>query len=132
MVRVAALRRQIEAGINTPGPDNLAPAEALQLIIQRVKESHENIGRCFREKILPGLQAAKIFLLDEKSIDAEQQAYLIKYFKKSLKPVMTPLAIDPAHPFPRLENKALYFCIELARKKKPAKQPRSRARAGCC
>jgi len=126
MVRVAALRRQIEAGIDTPGPDKLAPAAAMQLIVQRVHESHEKIGDCFREKILPRLRAAGIFLLDEKSVNEEQRAHLIKYFKKSLKPVMTPLAIDPAHPFPRLENKTLYFCVELARKKKPANKPRAR------
>jgi len=126
MVRVAALRRQIEAGIDTPGPDGLAPAEAMKLIVARVKQSHENIGHCFRENILPDLATAEFFLLDEKSVNAEQRAYLIKYFNKSLKPVLTPLAIDPAHPFPRLENKALYFCVELARKKKPANKTRAR------
>jgi polyphosphate kinase len=126
MVRVAALRRQIEAGLNMPSSDGLAPAAAMRLIVERVNHSHENIGRCFREKILPDLEAAGIFLLDEKSVHAGQRGYLVNYFNKSLKPVMTPLAIDPAHPFPRLENKALYFCVELARKKKPANKPRAR------
>ncbi|MCG3118735.1 MAG: Polyphosphate kinase [bacterium] len=126
MVRVAALRRQIEAGLETLGPDGLAPAEAMQLIVARVHQSQENIGRCFREKILPDLAAAGIFLLDEKSVNEEQKVYLVDYFNKSLKPVLTPLALDPAHPFPRLENKALYFCVELARKRKPANQPRAR------
>jgi polyphosphate kinase len=126
MVRVAALRRQIEADIDTPGPDGLAPTAAMQLIVARVHQSHENIGCCFREKILPDLEAAGIFLLDEQSATAAQRAYLVKYFNKSIKPVMTPLAVDPAHPFPRLENKALYFCVELARKKKPANKPRAR------
>jgi polyphosphate kinase len=126
MVRVAALRRQIEAGIETPGPDGLAPTTAMELISARVHASHALIGRCFREKIIPHLAAAGIFLLDEKSANPEQRAYLIKYFNKSIKAVMTPLAIDSAHPFPRLENKALYFCVELARKKKPANKPRTR------
>jgi len=126
MVRVAALRRQIQASIDKPGPDGLAPAEAMQRIVERVNHSHENIGRCFRENILPDLEAAGISLLDEKNVNAEQRAHLVKYFNKSLRPVMTPLAIDPAHPFPRLENKALYFCVELARKKKPANKPRAR------
>jgi polyphosphate kinase len=126
MVRVAALRRQIEAGIKTPGPDGLAPTQAMRLISARVHQSHERIGQCLREKILPELAVAGIFLLDEKSVSAEQRAYLVKYFNKSLRAMMTPLAIDPAHPFPRLENKALYFCVELARKKKPANKPRTR------
>jgi len=126
MVRVAALRRQIEAGIETPGPDGLAPTEAMQLISERVHQSHERIGQCFRDKIIPDLAAAGIFLLDEKSANPEQRAHLIKYFNKSIKALMTPLAVDSAHPFPRLENKALYFCVELARKKKPANKPRTR------
>jgi polyphosphate kinase len=126
MVRVAALRRQIEAGIQTPGTDGLAPTEAMKLISERVHQSHERIGQCFREKIIPDLAAAGIFLLDEKSVTAEQRTHLVKYFNKSVKAVLTPLAIDPAHPFPRLENKALYFCVELARKKKPANKPRTR------
>jgi polyphosphate kinase len=126
MVRVAALRRQIEAGIQTPGHDGLAPTEAMKLVSERVHQSHERIGQCFREKIIPDLAAAGIFLLDEKSANPEQRAYLIKYFNKSIKAVMTPLAVDSAHPFPRLENKALYFCVELARKKKPANKPRTR------
>ncbi len=126
MVRVAALRRQIEAGIETPDHDGLAPTAAMRLISERVHQSHERIGQCFRDKIIPDLAAAGIFLLDEKSANPEQRAYLIKYFNKSIKAVMTPLAIDSAHPFPRLENKALYFCIELARKKKPANKPRAR------
>jgi len=125
MVRVAALRRLIEAGLETPGPDGLTPTVALQLIVECVKQSQENMGRCFRENILPDLNAAGIFLLDEKSVNAEQRAHLVQYFNKSLKPVMTPLAIDPAHPFPRLENKALYFCVELMRSKKTlGKKPR--------
>ncbi len=126
MVRVAALRRQIEAGINTPGDDGLLPAQAMQLVIARVKESQENIGRCFREKIFPDLKAASIFLLNEEKVTDEQREHLVQYFNQSLKPVLTPLAVDPAHPFPRLENKALYFCIELARKRKPANKPRAR------
>ncbi|MGH7598962.1 MAG: polyphosphate kinase 1, partial [bacterium] len=76
--------------------------------------------------IIPDLAAAGIFLLDEKSANPEQRTHLIKYFNKSIKAVMTPLAVDSAHPFPRLENKALYFCVELARKKKPANKPRTR------
>ena len=126
MVRVAALRRQIEAGITTPGDDGLPPAQAMQLIIARVKESQEHIGHCFREKILPDLKAAGIFLLNEKKVTDTQRDHLKQYFNQSLKPMLTPLAVDPAHPFPRLENKSLYFCIELARKRKPANKPRAR------
>jgi polyphosphate kinase len=126
MVRVAALRRQIEAGIEAPGPEGLAPTEAMRVISKRVHQSHERIGQCFRDKIIPELAAAGIFLLDEKSANSEQRAHLIKYFNKSIKAVITPLAVDSVHPFPRLENKALYFCVELARKKKPANKPRTR------
>ncbi len=118
MVRVASVRRQIEAGVVLPGPEGLAPARVLELITAKVKHTHESIGRCFNEQIMPDLKRHNIFLIDETTATAEQVAFASKYFHKSVKPLLTPLAIDATHPFPRLENKALYFCVELGRRKK--------------
>jgi polyphosphate kinase len=117
MVRVAALRRQIEAGVETPGPDGLSPSAALALISARVNQSQERIGQCFREGLLPALAKAGIFLIDETEVSVGQRAFAEDYFNRSVRPVLTPLAVGPTHPFPRLENKALYFCIQLAKKK---------------
>ncbi len=118
MVRVASVRRQIEAGVASPGPDGLTPQEVLDLITAKVNRAHESIGRCFNEQIVPELARNDIFLLDETTATAEQVAFASKYFHKNVKPLLTPLAIDATHPFPRLENKALYFCVELGHRKK--------------
>ncbi len=117
MVRVAALRRQIDVGVETPGPDGLSPSAALALISARVNQSQEAIGKCFREGLLPALAKAGIFLIDETEVSVGQRAFAEDYFTRSVRSVLTPLAVGPTHPFPRLENKALYFCIQLAKKK---------------
>lgn len=118
MVRVATIRRQIEAGVTLPGPDGLTPREVLDLITAKVNRAHENIGRCFTAQIVPELARNNIFLVDETTATAEQVAFASKYFHRNVKPLLTPLAIDATHPFPRLENKALYFCVELGHRKK--------------
>jgi polyphosphate kinase len=118
MVRVATVRRQIEAGVVTSGSDGLTPAEVMAQIIAKVQQAQESIGRCFREQLVPALNAAGIFLVDENTATGKQVASAGKYFLKNVKPLITPLAIDSTHPFPRLDNKALYFCVELAHRKK--------------
>ena len=126
MVRVAALRRQIEAGIETPGPDGLSPTAALALISARVNRSQEAIGRCFRDGLLPALAEVGIHLFDESSLTAEHRVFAGDYFSRSVQPLLTPLAVGPTHPFPRLENKALYFCIQLSDRKKSSKKSKER------
>jgi polyphosphate kinase len=118
MVRLATVRRQIEAGVETPGSDGLTPREVLARITERVQRAHENIGQCFREQITPALTEAGILLVDEKTATSKQVAFAGKYFHKNVRPLITPLAIDASHPFPNLANKTLYFCAELAHRKK--------------
>lgn len=118
MVRAATVQRQIEAGVTKPGPEGLTPAEVMTLINAKVHQAHESIGGCLREQLLPALEAAGIFIVDERSASTEQVEFVSKYFNKYVKPLLTPLAIDVSHPFPQLENKALYFCVELGRRKK--------------
>ena len=122
MVRVAAVYRQIEANIDRPGPDGLTPAQVLAQITRRVNLLHLAMGRCLHEHIMPALADAGIFLVDDKTATAEQVAFANKYFCKTVKPVMTPLAIDSTHPFPQLSNKMLYFCVELLHRKKSKKK----------
>jgi len=126
MVRVAALRRQIEAGIEKPGPDGLSPTAALALISARVNRSQEAIGKCFRDGLLPALAEAGVHLCDETNVNEQHRAFIAEYFSRSVQPLLTPLAVGPAHPFPRLENKALYFCICLAGKSKSGKTSKER------
>lgn len=122
MVRVATIRRQIEAGVTAPGPDGLTPAQVMAAITERVHQAHERMGQCFRDQIMPELIRAGIILVDEQSANAKQVAFAGKYFQTNVKPLLTPLTIDYTHPFPSLHNKTLYFCVELAHRKKSKKK----------
>jgi polyphosphate kinase len=126
MVRVAALRRQIEAGIHKPAPDGLSPSAALAMISARVNRSQEAIGTCFRNGLLPGLAELGIHLLDETKLSEEHRVFAADYFASSVQPLLKPLVVSPAQPFPRLENKALYFCILLADKRKSGSRSKER------
>lgn len=116
MVRVALVRRQIEAGVNERGPGGLRPLEVMERIKKRVHRMHEDIGDCFRNHITPILLAENIRLISEAELTAEQQAFARNYFQKTLAPSLVPEPIHPAMPFPHLESAALYFCVEYLQK----------------
>lgn len=125
MVRVALVRRQIEAGINEPGPDGLRPTELMKRINERVHQMHEDIGDCFRNHITPALLSENIHLVSEAETTGEQQAFARKYFQDTLAPVLTPQPVHPSLPFPHLENATLYFCVESSPQKSPGGQQTS-------
>ncbi|MFQ5798157.1 MAG: polyphosphate kinase 1 [Bacteroidota bacterium] len=125
MVRVALVRRQIEAGISKRGPDGLRPAEVMERINRRVHRMHEDIGDCFRNHITPALRAENIHLLTEAETTAGQQAFAQEFFREKVVPLVAPLPIDPLQPFPLLENATLYFCVNHAEKKSPRKAKRA-------
>jgi polyphosphate kinase len=113
MVRVAFIRREIEAGLTRRGPDGLRASEVLEQIVEKVNRAHENIGSCFRNGILPDLAHQGIHLITDADASAEQRSFAAEYYASSLSSLLTPLILDAAHPFPQLENGALYFCIVL-------------------
>ena len=104
MVRVAGLKRRVHAGDQTPGPDGLAPAETTKAVAARVRELVEAQRHCFLSEIQPLLTAEGILLLRANETSEEQERFLEQYFRRTLLPVLTPLAVDPAHPFPYLGN----------------------------
>jgi len=118
MVRVAFVRRQIEAGLGGRGSDGLRPSEVMERIVERVHQAHEGIGGCFRNSIIPALVQQGILLVSDSDASEEQRSFAETYFATTLSPLLTPMILDASHPFPRLENGALYFCIELKRKKR--------------
>src|SRR5262245_34842857 len=75
MVRVAGLRREIEAGLDRPGVDGLTPSETMGKIAARVHECHEEIGQCLRTGILPDLQRAGVLFVTDTDANEEQRAY---------------------------------------------------------
>jgi polyphosphate kinase len=113
MVRVARLKRRIEAGDQTSGPDGLTPAQTLAAISTRMHQLVEQQHRCFLEELQPRLAAEGIHLVRPAEITHEQEQFLAEYFRHTLFPVVTPLAIDPGHPFPYLANRSLCLVATL-------------------
>lgn len=112
MVRVAMLKRRLHAGDQTASPDGLTPGSTLAAVSERVHELATAQHRCFLDDIQPLLAAEGILLRHPKEIDDEQRRFLDRYFRRTLLPVLTPLAVDPTRPFPYLGNRSL--CLVAA------------------
>src|SRR5499425_165920 len=125
MVRVAELKRRIRAADMTTGPDGLSPAETLAGVADKVHRLVDAQHRCFLEEIGPILASEGIRLVRPKEVTSEQERYLEDYFRRTLLPVVTPLAIDPGHPFPHLANRAMCLAVSL-RPAVPSLLPRAR------
>jgi polyphosphate kinase len=113
MVRVATLKRRIHSGDQTPGPDGLTPAETIKAVSSRVRELVEAQRRCFLGEIQPRLTAEGILLLRPKETSDEQARFLEEYFRRTLLPVLTPLAVDPGHSFPYLGNRSPCLVVSI-------------------
>ncbi len=113
MVRVAGIKRQIRAGDQTTGPDGLTPAQTLAAIAERVNQLSAQQHRLFLEKVEPLLAAEGIRLVRPHEASGEQHRFLEEYFRRTLLPVLTPLAYDPGHPFPHLANRTLCLVVSL-------------------
>ncbi|HEY4911263.1 MAG TPA: RNA degradosome polyphosphate kinase, partial [Methylomirabilota bacterium] len=94
MVRVAELKRRIHSGDQETGPDGLTPTETMAAVVARVHELVDEQHRCFLEEVQPLLAAEGIQLLRPKETSDEQQRFLEGYFRRTLLPVLTPLAVD--------------------------------------
>lgn len=115
MVRVARLKQRVAAGDRQTGPDGLSPLQTLAAIAERVHRLVEQQHRCFLEDLQPRLAAEGIRILGPTDLTEEQKRFLQDYFRRTLYPIVTPLAIDPGHPFPHLANRALCLVASLRR-----------------
>jgi polyphosphate kinase len=113
MVRVAALKRRIHSGDQTLGPDGLTPAETAKAVAARVRELVAAQHHCFLGEIQPLLTAEGIRLLRPKETSDEQERFLEEYFRRTLLPVLTPLAVDPDHPFPYLGSRSPCLVVSI-------------------
>jgi polyphosphate kinase len=113
MVRVAALKRRIHSGDQTLGPDGLTPAETAKAVAARVRELVAAQHHCFLGEIQPLLIAEGIRLLRPKETSDEQERFLGEYFRRTLLPVLTPLAVDPDHPFPYLGSRSPCLVVSI-------------------
>jgi polyphosphate kinase len=117
-IRQASLMQRIEDGYREPGYDGLRPDESLSSLTAEIHSFVEAQYRCWNNLLLPELRKQGIRLLDWNELDADQRAYAQSYFQRDVDPLLTPIAIDPAHPFPRVLNKALCLALLLRRKRK--------------
>jgi polyphosphate kinase len=113
MIRVSGLQDQLEASVAETSPDGHTPAEQLALIADTVRRQLEEASRLLQSELLPALAEAGIKVVDWAALDEAQQRQACQYFRKSVFPVLTPLAVDPGHPFPFLSNLSLSLAVEV-------------------
>jgi polyphosphate kinase len=113
MVRVSGLREQVEAGVATRGSDGWTPTETLEAISKYIGPATEAHTRCFLEDVVPALEAAGIHLAEVNQLERQDREYLREYFQDQVYPVLTPLAVDPGHPFPYLSNLSLSLAVTV-------------------
>jgi polyphosphate kinase len=113
MVRVAGLKRRIRESDGTTGPDGLTAAQTLAAVAERARGLSDEQHRCFLDQLEPLLAAEGVRLLSPAELTPEQEKFLDAYFHKTVLPVVTPLAIDPGHPFPHLGNRSLCLIASL-------------------
>ena len=113
MVRVAGLKQQLASGVVETAPDGLLPAAQLSAIRERAGMMVAEEYRIWREELLPRLSAAGLVVLSRDKLSAEQKAAAKSYFTSAVFPTLTPLAVDPGHPFPQLRNKSLNLAVLL-------------------
>lgn len=113
MIRVAGLKQQLGSGVREAGPDGLGPAEVLAAINERVARQVHDQERVLLESVLPAMAAEGLHLADMADLDAVAQAEVLRRFEREIFPMLTPLAVDPGHPFPLIKNRSLNLAIHL-------------------
>jgi polyphosphate kinase len=111
MVRVAGLKRQVEAGSLEVGPDGMLPAAQLDAIRAEVTGLMGLAVNCFRRQLEPALMKHGIMILPYSELAEEQRQRATKYFEESVFPVLTPLAFDPGRPFPHISNLSVNLAV---------------------
>jgi len=112
-VRVAGLIQRAELGSTQAGPDNMSATEILNAISERTHQIVEEQYRVLNDIVLPELEKHNINFIRRSDWNESQENWLRNYFREDLSPILTPLGLDPAHPFPRILNKSLNFIVEL-------------------
>jgi len=117
MVRIAGLKKQVEAGVRELPPDGMTPAEQLAEIRKIALQFQRQVNDYYNDMLVPALKKAGIFLLNYRELNSRQKASVTTYFKDVVFPVLTPLAFDPGHPFPHISNLSLNIAVLIQDKK---------------
>ena len=117
-VRVAGILQQVEHGNREPGPDGRAPAEVLKELAGKIHSFVKAQYDCWRDELLPALAAEKVRVVSLKKLGAAARMHIENFYVQSAEPLLTPVTVDPAHPFPHVLNKALCLAFLLKRKRR--------------
>lgn len=112
-IRVAGVMEELTLGNESRTPDGLTPKQVLEEISKTTHEAIERQYRILNEEIFPKLREEDICFLRRGELTPAQSVWIKKYFQEQVAPVLTPISLDPAHPFPRLVNKSLNFIVTL-------------------
>lgn len=121
MVRVAGLQAQLDGHVQESSPDGLSPDEQLELISERAHALCDEHARIWIEEVQPALRAQGLGIVSFDEVPTESLSALDSTFDATIFPVLTPIAIDPAHPFPHLRNKVINVCFQF--KQRDAMEP---------
>ncbi|OBG82411.1 RNA degradosome polyphosphate kinase [Mycobacterium sp. E802] len=113
MVRVAGLKRRDEMGLSVRSADGLSPREQLRRINERTQQIANRHAKVFLSSVRPALAEEGIVIVNWAQLDEAERAKLSKYFHEQVFPVLTPLAVDPAHPFPFVSGLSLNLAITV-------------------
>ncbi|GJM04558.1 MAG: polyphosphate kinase [marine bacterium B5-7] len=112
-IRVSGLNQQVKYGSVQTGEDNLTPAETLKKISEIAHELVEEQYKILNEVLIPELSREKIRILRRAQWKPKLSRWVKRYFNRELIPILSPIGLDPSHPFPRVLNKNLYFIVTL-------------------
>jgi polyphosphate kinase len=117
-IRQAGLMQRIEDGYREPGFDGLRPEESLAQLTAEIHSFVDAQYACWNDQLLPELRHQGVRLLEWNELDTEAREFAQNYFQREVDPLLTPISIDPAHPFPRVLNKALCLALLLRPKRR--------------
>jgi len=117
MVRVSGIRKLVEANVAEISSDGMTPREQLAAIRKRALDIYREAHNCYERQLLPELDKTGIHILDYKKLNDAQRKRADKYFSDVVFPVLTPLALDPGHPFPHISNQSLNLAVVIRDKK---------------
>ena len=113
MVRVAGLKRRQSMGLLVRSADGLTAAEQLAMINEKAQDLVHRHIRCFTDDVLPALRAEGIDIITHAQLAEDEKARVDDYFLHKIFPVLTPLAVDPAHPFPYISGRSLNLAVVI-------------------
>lgn len=113
MVRISGVMEQVDADVHPKTPDRLSPKKQLAAMREHLLERISLQHQTFEQDLRPALKEHGVYLLNHADLNSDQQAFLKDYFEKRIFPVLTPLSVDPSHPFPRMSNLSLNLAVRV-------------------